>query len=244
MIRRLIRTIIFLIILAGVAFGVYMGVVNRWFNVNYVFVNGMVRGVDISSYQGDVDMDKLKSQEISFVYIKATEGSSYRDERFKENWAAAKVAGLPAGAYHFFSYESSGATQAENYINAVGSLDGRLIPAVDMELSSEQKLNPPEKADLVTALKTFLAILEEKYRVKPVIYATKDYYDKYLAEDFSEYPRWVRSVFWPVYIEAGSDWLIWQFDDHGDLDGYLGKEQHIDLNVLNKEFGLDALRYK
>ena len=77
-----------------------------------------------------------------------------------------------------------------------------------------------------------------------MIYSTKDFYVKYLSEDFSEYPRWVRSVLWPVYIEAGNDWLVWQYDDHGELDGYNGSEKYIDLDVVNPDKGLDAIKMK
>ncbi len=42
-----------------------------------------VRGVDVSSYQGEIDWQVLSSQQISFVFIKATEGST--KNRF-ENW--------------------------------------------------------------------------------------------------------------------------------------------------------------
>ena len=35
-----------------------------------------VRGVDVSKYQGEIDWPVLAEQEISFAFIKATEGSS------------------------------------------------------------------------------------------------------------------------------------------------------------------------
>ena len=243
--KRLLKTLILIALLGGLGFLGYNAVVNHQININHFFVGNMTRGVDLSSYQGEVDFAKLKEQKIEFAYIKATEGSKHTDAHFVANWTKAETAGMPAGAYHFFSYESSGAAQAENFIAAMGdSLEGRLIPAIDLELSKEQKANPPEKAEVVVALKTMLTILEEKYRVKPLIYATKEYYEKYLAEDFGDYPRWVRSVLWPVYLEAGDDWLLWQYDDHGELAGYNGSEKYIDLNVVNSAKGLDALKYK
>ena len=201
-----------------------------------------MRGVDVSSYQGDVDFAALRRQGIAFAYVKATEGATYVDEKFSQNWTRAEEAEMPVGAYHFFSYKASGAEQAAHYIETVGLLDGRLIPVVDMELSSDEKANPPEKSDVVKSLKVFMAALEEKYDVKPMIYATKEYYEKYLKDDFSSYPRWVRSVLWPVYIEAGGDWLVWQYDDHGKLEGYKGEEEFIDMNVVNTNFGLDKLK--
>lgn len=241
MFKKLLITIILVAVIAGIGFLAYNAILNRDLNINQWFVGGMTRGVDISSYQEDVDMKKLMEQGVEFVYIKSTEGSLHIDTTFKEKWAAAKEAGLLAGAYHYFSYGSSGVAQAENFIKTVGNLSGRLIPAIDMELTPEEVMNPPEKDDVVRGLKAFLAIVEENYKVKPLIYARQDYYEKYLAEDFSGYPRWVRNVYWPVYVNVGEDWLVWQYHDRAVLDGYSG-EKYIDLNVVNGKFGLDALK--
>lgn len=243
--KKLLGTILLLVVLLGVGFWGYNMVINKQININHWFVGGMIRGVDVSSYQGDVDFSALRRQGISFAYIKATEGSSHVDAKFKANWAGAKTADLPAGAYHFFSYKTSGADQAKHFIETVGEYEkGRLIPAVDMELSKEEKANPPEKSDIVKALKVFVATIEEKYGVKPMIYATKDYFENYLKDDFADYPRWIRSVYWPVFIEAGGDWVVWQYDDHGKLEGYNGEEEFIDMNVVNDNFGVDSLKIK
>lgn len=245
MIKKLLTTLVLLAILVGLGVLGYQAVLNHQINLNHWFVGGLTRGVDLSSYQGEVEMTTLASQNVSFAYIKATEGASYVDPQFEANWAAAEAAGLPAGAYHYFSYKVSGAEQARHYIETVGALGaGRLIPVVDMELTKAEKANPPEPAEVAKALRVFLATLEEEYGVRPMIYATRDYYDKYLKEDFADYPRWVRSVLWPVYIEAGGDWVLWQYDDHGKLEGYHGDEEFIDLNVLNGEVGLEAILVK
>ena len=45
-----------------------------------------IRGVDVSHYQGEIDWDILSKEDISFAYIKATEGSSSKDETFDYNW--------------------------------------------------------------------------------------------------------------------------------------------------------------
>lgn len=97
---------------------------NEWF----VNEKNNTIGVDISSYQSDVDMEELREQGIRFVFIKATEGSSSQDEMFPANCENAKNAGLPAGAYHFFSYDSPGSTQAENSIQIrISSIRKRIL---------------------------------------------------------------------------------------------------------------------
>ena len=208
MIKKLLSFVLTVAILVGLGFWGYNAVRNREININHWFVGGKTIGVDVSSYQEDVDFKELARQGVEFAYIKATEGSGHVDSSFSQKWADAKNAGILAGAYHYFSYESSGVTQAENFIKTIGDLEGRLIPAVDMELTVEEVYNPPEKSTVVTGLKAFLAVVEEEYGVKPLIYAQKDYWDKYLAEDFGDYPRWARNVFYPVFVDMGDDWTV------------------------------------
>ena len=45
-----------------------------------------IRGVDVSEYQGEIDWKTLSSQDIDFAFIKATEGSSYKDLYFTKNY--------------------------------------------------------------------------------------------------------------------------------------------------------------
>lgn len=40
-----------------------------------------VRGVDVSHYQGEIDWEILSSQNVDFAFIKATEGSTFTDDR-------------------------------------------------------------------------------------------------------------------------------------------------------------------
>ena len=215
--------------------------INEWF----VDKNNSTIGVDISSYQADVDMEKLRDQGVKFVYIKATEGTTLQDDKFAVNWANADKAGLPSGAYHFFSYDSSGSSQAQNFINTVGDdLKGRLIPTVDVEYYGDKEKNPPAKEDVVRELTVFLNALEEHYGTKPMIYTRSDIYDKYLQDFSGNYKFWISSLYTPLSWNYHGDWYIWQYLNRGKLEGYSGGEQFIDLNVLNKEKGLNDLIIK
>ncbi|MBO4813212.1 glycoside hydrolase family 25 [Candidatus Saccharibacteria bacterium] len=230
--------------LIGVGFFGYTLIKERKLFVNEWFIGNALKGVDISSYQGDVNMKSLSNQGVRFAYIKATEGSSHVDERFEANWKNVEQTDIKSGAYHFFSFKSSGEDQAENYISTVGDLKGRLIPAVDVEMHEGDESEAPDKDALVRQLKIFMAVLEDEYKTKPMIYAQKDFYDKYLKEDFSGYPVWARNVYFPVYIEFGGDWTIWQYKDRGELEGYSGDEKYIDLDIMNPNKNLDDLIVK
>lgn len=243
MFKFLLKVVLPLAVLGGAGVWVYYAVVNRQLNINSWFIGGMTLGVDLSSYQTEVDFEELGRQGVKFAYIKATEGDSHVDTTFAEKWEASASAEMPAGAYHYFVYGNDGAKQAENFVATVGELNkSRLIPAVDMELTPEEVMNPPSKDTVVMGLKAFMNVVEKRYGVKPLIYARKDYYEKYLQDDFADYPRWVTNVFFPVYLDVGDNWQVWQYNDCGSLSGYTG-EKCIDLNVVNNKFGMDALKF-
>ena len=128
-----------------------------------------VFGVDVSSYQGEVDWPVLAEQGVDFAFIKATEGSLLQDRRFAANWAGAAAAGVRAGAYHFLSYDSPGETQADNFIAAVPVTEGALPPVVDIEFYGEYLDTPPEKERVRAILDPLLERLEAHYGVKPIL---------------------------------------------------------------------------
>ena len=97
-------------------------------------------GIDISHYQKEIQWDSLRIltdgagrtirskshakdiRPVSFVFIKATEGSSMKDKHFKMHWKSAKESGIKRGAYHFFRSSKDPELQARSFIRAVGKL--------------------------------------------------------------------------------------------------------------------------
>lgn len=188
-----------------------------------------VRGVDVSHYQGEIDWEILSNQNISFAYIKATEGSSYEDDKFQKNWSEASKTELRIGAYHFFSFESAGLTQAENFIDKVYVVDNMLPPVVDVEPYGPYIELSDDDSKVLEELGAWLEIIENHYGMKPVIYTTEDYYDT-IRSHFNQYDIWIRSVYSAPQKEI--NWKIWQYSNRMKLDGYFGDESYIDMNVF------------
>ena len=195
-----------------------------------------VRGVDISSYQGDIDWDVLSRQGISFAFIKATEGSSFVDEFFDANFQGALETDLRVGAYHFFSFDSPGMTQADNYIANVPKAADALPPVVDLEFYADKWQNPPDPDGTRKELDALLGRLEAHYGVKPIIYATEKSYNLYLAGHYEAYDIWIRSILTAPKPLKNQAWTFWQYTNKGRLDGYEGTEYYIDMNVFNGTF--------
>jgi lysozyme len=190
-----------------------------------------VQGVDVSAYQGTIDWDVLAEQDIDFAWIKATEGSSYQDPRFVDNWAGAHDTDLLVGAYHFLSVDSPGTDQAANVIATVSRNRGDLPVVVDVECYAKYCDSPPPAATVKEALDPLLLAIEQHYGRPAVLYATRDWYERYLAGSYPDNPIWFRSVATSPHLADDRDWTFWQWSAREQLDGYDGDETFIDMNA-------------
>ena len=219
--------VLLFIAVTAVVYAVYFG---------YYHINGSraakypIHGVDVSHYQGEIDWNVLAAQNIQFAYIKATEGSSHVDEHFTKNYEEARQAGLRVGAYHFFSYDSSGITQAENFIDTVENFDGMLPPVVDVEFYGNKEENPPAPEEVYPQLQAYLDAVEDAYGMRPMIYATNESWELYVQEQFEDYPLWIRDIW--KRPKNSVDWTLWQYTNRGRLKGFSGGEPYVDLNVF------------
>ena len=68
----------------------------------------MIKGIDVSTWQGNIDFAKVKASGIDFVIIRAGYGReiTQKDNCFERNYENAKAAGLDVGAY-WYSYADS-----------------------------------------------------------------------------------------------------------------------------------------
>ncbi|MBD5551250.1 MAG: glycoside hydrolase family 25 protein [Lachnospiraceae bacterium] len=191
-----------------------------------------IRGVDVSYYQGEIDWEILAGEDINFAFIKATEGSGHIDTKFEENWEQAGKTDLERGAYHFFSFESTGEAQAEHFISVVPKEEGMLCPVIDIEFYGNLFYNKPDVEKTRKELRSLLNALEAYYGVKPLIYATESSYSTYIRGAFDEYPLWIRNVYFSPNMGMPGKWTFWQYDSEAILEGYSGEEEHIDMNVF------------
>ncbi len=218
-----------LLCLAGVFHLFSNGVL--WFN-NPSRADFPVRGVDVSEYQGDIDWQTLAAQDIQFAFIKATEGSGHVDPMLEQNLQNAQKTELMLGFYHFFSFDSSGFTQAENFIAAVPRDENMMPPVVDIELYGDHRKSPPHAQSVFPILDALLGRLTAHYGKKPILYATSETYLAYIRGRYEGYPLWIRSVIKAPSLPNKARWTFWQYKDRETLPGYKGRERFIDMNVF------------
>jgi lysozyme len=209
--RYVLLAMVILAIITGFLFWLFA---NRYLQINTPSEKDYpVRGVDISSYQGEIDWDTLSNQNIDFAFIKTTEGSSFVDKYYASNREQALKTRLRIGFYHFFSYDSIGENQANHFINTVEKHPGMLPPVVDVELYGDYLNSPKGKDKVLPELQNMLEILEVHYGVKPIIYATGKSYNLYISGSFPEYDIWIRDVYFKPNLSDGREWVYWQYSD-------------------------------
>lgn len=191
-----------------------------------------VRGIDAASYQGNIDWSKMEEQNIKFAFIKATEGSGFVDKYFNSNYESSEKTNIRIGAYHFFSFDSAGKTQAENYIKTVEKRENMLPPVIDVEYYNGNQKNPPDTEKTRQNLSELISLLKEHYGMNPVIYVTNETYERYIKGHFEENDIWIRSIFKSAELSDNREWTFWQYCNRGRLEGYDGAQKYIDLNVF------------
>jgi lysozyme len=189
-----------------------------------------IHGIDVSRYQQVIAWDEVKAMQVKkiklgFAFIKATEGINNIDPQFRRNWKRSKDAGIIRGAYHFFLTTKDGRMQAETFIKTVNLKPGDLPPVLDIEQTYGMS-----KELIKKEAKEWLAIVETNYNVKPIIYTNIDFYKQNLGSDFDNYPLWVAHYYQPSQPRIQRDWVFWQHNDNGRVNGILFP---VDFNVFS-----------
>lgn len=188
-----------------------------------------IHGIDVSRYQGNINWKEVegmkdKNVQIGFVFIKATEGRSHVDRKFRRNWKGAGDVHMPKGAYHFFVPGADPELQARNFMGIVSLKNGDLPPVLDVETYGRLSVD-----QMRTAVQQWLDIVEEQYGVIPIIYTNVSFYNTYFSEGFGKYPVWIAHYLAPDGPRFTEEWTFWQHSERGRVNGI---RHAVDFNVF------------
>ncbi len=176
-------------------------------------------GIDVSRYQGVINWDQVAgSGEISYAYLKATEGASLVDVTYERNLREARRVGLSVGSYHFYRPNIDWRTQFENLTAAVRAGEQDLVPIIDIEtrgrVSHEKFIRDLEK---------FVNAVTRHYGKKPLLYTFQNFYNKHLCGYFPDH-HWMIARYQDdaPTLHDGKDYIIWQYTASGAIPGVEG----------------------
>ncbi|MFD7639349.1 lysozyme [Kitasatospora sp. NPDC059795] len=187
------------------------------------------KGMDVSNWQGSVAWSTAYANGGRFAYVKATEGTTYTNPSFAQQYNGSYNAGMIRGAYHFaLPNASSGATQAAYFVAHGGgwSKDGKTLPpALDIEYNPYgATCYGLSQAGMVSWIRDFSNTVHTKTGRYPVIYTTTDWWTTCTGNNSSfgaTNPLWIARYASSVgTLPAGWSYqTIWQYADSGTLPG-------------------------
>lgn len=170
----------------------------------------MMKGVDISVHNGNVDFNALKAGGIQFVIIRCGYGSDYAfqdDERFAENVRKADAAGMPWGAY-LYSYalnQDMAKSEAQHVLRLLGGRKPAYGVWYDVEDAQQAG------ADLVSLCETFCMAIEAA-GLYVGVYSTLSWWNSRLNNSrLDRWDKWVAQ--WNSMCEYAKPYGIWQNTD-------------------------------
>lgn len=188
-----------------------------------------IHGIDVSRYQKSINWGLVRDMssrevQLGFAFMKATEGATLTDAQFARNWRKSKEVGLSRGAYHFFRADTDAAAQARHFIKKVKLLPGDLPPVLDVE-----SLHNTPVSEMQEKVALWLYLVEQHYKVRPILYSNASFYNNYLHPRFADYPLWVAHYKERNRPRVNRDWLFWQHSESGRVNGI---NHFVDFNVF------------
>lgn len=189
-------------------------------------------GIDVSQWQGAIDFNAVKNENIQIVYIKASEGTGYVDPYFRKNYEGAKENNLNIGFYHYLTArtENEAILEAEHFTNVISGTTPECKLAMDFE--SFGNLTNEEINNISFA---FLRKVQELTNREMVIYSdTYNARNVFSYELASEYPLWVAEYGVEVPQDNGkwSSWIGFQYTDEGRINGI---NTYVDRNKFTEQ---------
>ncbi len=200
----------------------------------------IIHGIDLSHHNfpknAKYDLAGLEKRLVAFVYMKASEGTTYYDPFFKKNWTQVKIL---KGGYHFLSAKKDPIEQANNFIRqltAVGYKAGRdLPPVLDLEWDCSAVVDGKCVHDywsdltleqILTQIARASNHIKSKLGVEPIYYSNAYWISSVKLEGtaFVKSAKWWMNDFTKKSYNAGKPRspagvtpLLWQFTENGKL---------------------------
>lgn len=195
----------------------------------------MIKGIDVSHWQGSIDWNAVKADGYEFAIIKAggSDSGFYTDSMFRSNYEGAKAAGLAVGAYYFVgmyckSYED-GVADAKRFIAMLSGLQFEYPVFIDFEAPDAS-----DKEGNTEACIGFCKTMEDNGYFAG-IYASEisGFHDRLDDSKLQSYSHWVARYGNRPSTIPESVFGIWQHSSTGSVAGISGD---VDLDISYVDF--------
>ena len=192
-------------------------------------------GIDASHWQGTINWTQVAGAGKTFVFLKATEGSTYADPTYVGNHSGARAAGIKVGAYHFARPDATpgdAVAEARWFLSKVSFASDDLRPVLDIEVNGGLSV-----AALQGWVRDWLDEVYVQTGRRATIYTSASFWSSSMGNTQSIalagyttlwIANWgVSSPSVPANNWAGYGWSFWQYSSTGSVSGING---NVDLD--------------
>ena len=187
-----------------------------------------VKCLDISTWQGYVDFNKVKSAGYNYVILRAGFGreNSQKDNTFDRNYANAKASGLKVGVY-WFSYSTSPSDAYREANACLYCLNGKQLDMpVYYDLEYQPAMSMSNSNYTQMALNFCSKIKKAGY--KSGVYSSASVYGYLLnRQTLINNGVSIWNAQWSSYCSVPCD--IWQYSEKGQVNGISAS---VDMNYI------------
>ena len=193
-------------------------------------------GIDVSSWQRDIDFEQVKNSGIDIVYIKSSEGFTLVDPYFEQNYENAKANGLKVGFYHYVTARSvdSALRQARFFVSNISGKSPDCKLAMDFESFGDLSIDEINEIGLA-----FIQEVESLSGLDAIVYSNTYTARTIFSGELTNYPLWVAQygVDWPTPNGKWDTWAGWQYTSMGSVPGING---NVDRDQFTKDMFLSS----
>lgn len=197
--------------------------------------NMELKGIDVSSYQGNPDWAKVSNSGTKFAILRIHQKSG-TDASFEHNYKGCKSNGILIGGYKY-SYALTSAQAIEEAENVISVLGGRGLDFpvfYDLEWAQQRSLGKQAIENIAVA---FLNRIK-KAGYKVGIYCNLDWYNNVLSDALKQYDCWIAR--YPANDNGSVQERLrptvgvgWQYSSKGKVPGISG---NVDMDVFYKDY--------
>lgn len=207
----------------------------------------LIKGIDVSSYQGSINWEAVANSGIEFAIIRCgttnkTDANYGQDIKFRTNYQGAVNAGIPVGTYMYTSAntKSEMKSNVDSMLSTIAGCQFSYPVYIDVEQASRQ--TSLGKAALTEIILYGLNLIKNSGYTAGV-YANQDWFNNYVDCSkiqsagyeiwLARYPSGAYAVN-PSGYDYSSTCSIWQYSSKGSVSGISG---NVDVDVAYKRYG-------
>lgn len=200
-----------------------------------------IKGIDVSTYQGDIDWEKVAASGVKFVFIRLgyrgyESGLLVKDDRFEDNIRGALQNGIAVGVYFVtqaISVEEA-VEEAQFVMENIRPYNVTWPIVLDIEDAASATARTAElsqQARTDHAIAFCETVKESGYT--PMLYCNIRWFiEKLDITRITDYDKWFAQYFRKPFFPYA--FQVWQYSSTGRIDGIEG---NVDYNISFVDYG-------